>query len=125
MVFRYARHTNSIDKLIVFYRDIIGLEVLATFENHNGYDGVFIGKSDSNWHIEFTQNTDATNHHFDADDVLVFYPDSTIEYDQILNALDKACIKQEIPKNPYWQRNGIQISDPDGYGIIISKQKVR
>lgn len=30
-------------------------------------------------------------------------------------------VKIEVTKNPYWKANGIKISDPDGFGIIISK----
>ena len=41
MKFRYARHTNNLDTLIDFYQNVIGLEKLGGFKDHNGYDGVF------------------------------------------------------------------------------------
>ena len=56
MTFRYARHTNNLEQLKSFYIDVLGLELLGGFENHDGYDGAFIGKQDENWHLEFTQS---------------------------------------------------------------------
>ncbi|BBI65852.1 hypothetical protein PKHYL_00430 [Psychrobacter sp. KH172YL61] len=46
MKFRYARHTNNLGTLIDFYQNIIGLEKLGGFKDHNGYDGVFLGFPD-------------------------------------------------------------------------------
>ncbi len=43
MKFRYARHTDDIKPLINFYTQVIGLEVIGSFENHANYDGVFLG----------------------------------------------------------------------------------
>jgi hypothetical protein len=48
MTFRFARHTNNLEQLKSFYIYILGLELLGGFENHNGYDGVFIGKQEEN-----------------------------------------------------------------------------
>ncbi len=28
-------------------------------------------------------------------------------------------------KNPYWNRNGIMIQDPDGYNVVISNLKIK
>ena len=42
MTFRFARHTNDLEQIKSFYIAILGFELLGTFENHNGYDGVFI-----------------------------------------------------------------------------------
>ena len=36
MKFRYARHTNNLGTLIDFYQNIIGLEKLGGFKDHNG-----------------------------------------------------------------------------------------
>ena len=28
-----------------------------------------------------------------------------------------------ISENPYWQRNGVEIRDPDGFGVILTMKK--
>ncbi|WP_413532037.1 hypothetical protein [Empedobacter brevis] len=74
MQFRIARHTKQIDKITTFYTRIFNLEILREFHNHNGYDGIFIGKPNLDWHLEFTTTHKEVNHYFDEDDCLVFYP---------------------------------------------------
>lgn len=73
MIFRVARHTSNIKKLSHFYSSILGFEVLGSLKNHDNYDGVFLGKRNENWHIEFTQSNEASKAVFDEDDILVFY----------------------------------------------------
>ena len=124
MIFRFARHTNNLEQLKTFYTEILGLEVLGSFENHNNYDGVFIGKPNENWHLEFTQTTEIVNHTFDEDDILVFYPNTNQEYELILEKIIKENIQFIAPKNPYWKENGKMILDPDGYRIIVSNLKI-
>ena len=51
---RVARPTDSLPQVIKFYRDGLGLEVLSSFENHNGFDGVMLGRKGTPYHLEFT-----------------------------------------------------------------------
>jgi hypothetical protein len=39
---RVARHTDRLDELVAFYRDGIGLPEMGRFQDHDGYDGVFL-----------------------------------------------------------------------------------
>ncbi len=84
MVFRVARHTNKLELIVRFYCDILNFEILGSFENHDEYDGVFIGRKELNWHLEFTKSTVKAQHQFDADDILVFYPKTSNDYNKIL-----------------------------------------
>ena len=120
MTFRYARHTNNLEQLKSFYIDVLGLELLGGFENHDGYNGVFLGKQDENWHLEFTQSDEVANHTFDDDDLLVFYPNSKLEFELLKEKLEHHFVPFVKSKNPYWNENGIQFLDPDGFGIVIS-----
>lgn len=124
MTFRFARHTNNLDQLKTFYTSVLGFEVIGSFENHNEYDGVFIGKPNENWHLEFTQTNEIVIHTFDEDDILIFYPNSKQEYNLILEHIEQQNICFIEPKNPYWKENGKMILDPDGYRIIISNLKI-
>jgi catechol 2,3-dioxygenase-like lactoylglutathione lyase family enzyme len=125
MQFRYARHTNNLEQLKTFYLEVLGFELLGKFKNHDDYDGVFIGIQDENWHLEFTQSSENTNHKFDEDDVLVFYPNSKLEYELLVNRIEKNNIQFSKAKNPYWNENGKMFFDPDGYRIVISHLKIK
>jgi hypothetical protein len=125
MQFRVARHTNRIVQLTDFYVQVIGLENLGAFKNHSGYDGVFIGKENSDWHLEFTQTNETVDHKFDDDDILVFYPATATEYRQIVKNIKARNLPMLTPKNPYWQENGVAIKDPDGYCVVISPLRIK
>jgi hypothetical protein len=125
MTFRFARHTNNLEQIKSFYIDVLGFQLLGGFENHNGYDGIFIGKSSENWHLEFTKSEEIVHFDFNEDDVLVFYPNSKIEFDFIMNKIQSTKIEFIKAKNSYWNENGKMVIDPDGYRIIISDLKIK
>lgn len=122
MTFRYARHTSNLDRIEKFYTEIVGLEKLGEFKNHDKYDGIFLGLPDLNWHLEFTVSDQQPTNKFDEDDLLVFYLKSEMEVAEVRSKIEHHNIKIETPKNPYWSKNGLMISDPDGHKIIFSYQ---
>ena len=124
MTFRYARHTTDLYRIEKFYTEIVGLEKLGGFENHNNYDGLFLGHNNSNWHLEFTTSTDHPKSKFDEDDILVFYVNSEIELTRIKKTIEHKNVSLEIPKNPYWKANGIMILDPDNFKVIFSVKQL-
>jgi len=125
MIFRAARHTNCLSTISAFYVNVLNLEILSSFKNHKGYDGIFLGKQNVNWHIEFTTSKDTAHHSFDEDDLFVFYPNTKEEYELILKNIHHYKIPLLTPRNPYWLENGFLINDPDGYYIIISNSKIK
>ena len=125
MKLRVARHTNNLENIKSFYANILGLEILGGFENHNNYDGIFIGKPSENWHLEFTKSKEKINISCNEEDYLVFYPENQLEYDQILKNIEANKIKFITSKNLYWNENGKIILDPDGFGVIISQQNIK
>lgn len=124
MEFRNARHTNNLKLIEEFYTQIIGLELLFSFENHNNYSGIFLGKQGHDWHLEFTTSNDKAIHKFDIEDAMVFYPASNEEYNHIVERIETNGIEKLKAKNPFWNENGIMIKDPDGFGIIVSNFKI-
>jgi catechol 2,3-dioxygenase-like lactoylglutathione lyase family enzyme len=118
-VLRVAKHTRSIKKMKTFYCERLGFKVLGTFENHQGYNGIFLGFEDANWHIEFTESEDQPVRNEDPDDMMVFYCQNESHF----KALEESFCHDEVirPKNPYWVENGLLILDPDGNKIVISK----
>jgi len=61
---------------------------------------------------------------FEEEDVLVFYPNTRLEYEHILEKINNFSIKIIEAKNPYWNENGKMFLDPDGYRIVISDLKI-
>lgn len=125
MIFRFARYTNNLEQLKSFYIDILGLELLGGFENHNGYDGVFIGKSNENWHLEFTKSDEIVSFNFGDEDILVFYPNTKLEFELIHDRIELHSIKFINSKNSYWNENGKMLLDPDGYRVVISHLNIK
>lgn len=119
MKIRIARHTNNLKLISNFYRNILSLQTLGEFQDHDGYNGIFLGRIDQNWELEFTTSDISADHYFDEDDLLVFYV-SKIELNAFQKKIHEYNIPVITPKNPYWNNMGIHIKDPDGYGIIVA-----
>lgn len=117
--FRLARHTDNLSGLKHFYIDILGLELIGEFD-HDGYQGLFVGRKELGWHLEFTQSHESPHHQPDADDLLVFYLGQGKAYEDCINRLEQNNYKPVEAKNPYWDKWGSTYLDPDGYGIVIS-----
>ena len=123
MKLRVSRHTNQLNTIKKFYIDVLGFEFLGDFHNHDNYNGIFLTKGNSQWHLEFTESNIEANHVFDEDDIMVLYVESKNEMALIEKQLKAKGIKKIKAQNPYWNRNGIMIQDPDGYRIIFALNK--
>ena len=118
--FRVARPTHQLQKIVEFYSEGLGLEVVGSFVNHNGYDGVMIGLPDVHYHLEFTQEVHAVPvPPPSSDNLLVFYIPDVQERDDIVSRLVSMGYPIVEPENPYWQQNGVTICDPDGWRIVL------
>jgi len=52
---RVARPTRDIEAATRFYTLALGLDVLARFDDHAGFDGVIMGHAGWPYHLEFTR----------------------------------------------------------------------
>lgn len=120
MTFRHTRHTNQLRAITEFYTGIVGLRILGSFENHAGYNGIFLGFPGADWHLEFTTDFKPPNHSPDVDDLLVFYFDTQSELDAALERAAKAGVPRPTSKNPYWREHGVELVDPDGFGVVLA-----
>lgn len=125
MHFRVARHTNDLEAVKKFYVNILKFKLLGSFENHDSYNGVFLGFPNADWHLEFTTSDEKAIHQFNDDDILVLYPQTEKIYDSVLKNILENGIMLLTPKNPYWIENGKMFLDPDGYRVVISNLKVK
>ena len=124
MILRVARHTNNLEEIIEFYTKVLNLEVLGMFKDHDGYDGIFLGKNGVDWHLEFTTSVEKASHTFDEDDNLVFYPATKDSFQKIKENIKTHKLNTYRARNPYWKDKGLLIKDPDGFNIFICSLKL-
>lgn len=123
MKFRIARHTNNLAPIINFYQNLLGLSILGDFNNHDGYDGIFLGLPHADWHLEFTVSHQPPIHQPDDDDLFGFYLPTAIEYKLLNEKFSANNVMKAEAKNPYWEANGATYIDPDGYRIVLTIDK--
>lgn len=118
---RVARPTDRMDEVVAFYRDGLGLTELGGFEDHDGYDGVFLGIPGTSCHLELTHHVDGSPGVVpDPENLLVLYlgdADAVAEVAEHLAAHGHAAVEAE---NPYWARVGaVTVADPDGWLVVL------
>ena len=114
-----ARPTDCIEKLLPFYRDGLGFQVLGAFKDHEGFDGLMLGHPQAGYHLEFTNcKSHPVGKAPTQDHLLVFYIDDSAEWQRAVEQL--AQFATRVPSfNPYWDRNGKTFEDADGYRVVL------
>ena len=117
---RVARPTDNLDVVIHFYRDGLGLAILYRFENHQGFDGVMLGRKDASYHLEFTHaHGHRADHAPTADNLIVFYLPDRVEWEQTVRSMRNAGFQPVAAFNPFWDRDGVTFEDSDGYRVAL------
>lgn len=52
---RIARPVSELDTTASMYCAGLGLELLGSFTDHEGFSGIMLGAPEAGWHLEFTQ----------------------------------------------------------------------
>lgn len=117
---RVARPTDRIEEIVRFYRDGLGLQVLATFDDHQGFDGVMLGMPGQQWHLEFTtKRGHAAGQAPTLDNLLVFYIPHVKEWQAAVERM-RSCGYDPVESfNPYWDLQGKTFADADGYRVVL------
>ena len=115
---RVGRASAHYDQTIQFYRDLVGLPVLESFEASYGEDGTIFGLPDTSTQLEIVRSTEPAIA-LDRIDTLVFYlPDAAVQ--KRLVARMAAAGLEPTPQHPYWQTNGgVTYRDPDGREVVF------
>ena len=117
---RVARPTDQLDAVIRFYRDGLGFQVLGSFTDHDGFDGVMLGHPGASYHLEFTSKSGHVAGRAPTDDnLLVFYLPNRGEWERAVQRLEGHGYAAVAAFNPYWDRMGKTIADPDGYRVVL------
>jgi len=121
-ILRVARPSDDLDALLTFYRDGLGLDLLFRFEDHEGFDGIMLGRVGSPYHFEFTRSkAHSAGKAPTQDNLIIFY---IADDDAWRRAVDRMCDAGFAPVasfNPYWDRQGRTFEDPDGYRVVLQR----
>ena len=117
---RIARPVSALDRSVAMYRKGLGLMEIGRFENHDGFDGVILGRPNLHYHFEFTY---CRAHPLvptpTAEDLLVFYLPNADEWRQTCASMLEAEFVQVSSFNPYWQQRGRTFEDHDHYRVVL------
>ena len=117
---RIARPVSNLSRTQAMYCQGLGLRVIDSFENHEGFDGAMLGLTDASYHFEFTHCRDhpvvpAPT----AEDLAVFYFPVPSAWQSACGSMLAAGFRQVASFNPYWDLHGRTFEDPDGYRIVL------
>lgn len=122
---RFARPTARYDAVLAFYRDVLGLPVLARWrgdEGHAGYDGVVFGLPGTPVHMEITQHGDpprVPEPH--PENQLVLYLHGPEAVATAVGRLTEHGHEPVPAANPYWpERGAVVFADPDGWMVVLA-----
>lgn len=118
---RIARPTDDLDKLLPFYRDGLGFEIIGSFADHEGFDGVMLGHRSSGYHLEFTQHCGHdVGRAPTQDNLLIFYLPDADNHSKAVAQMEGSGFSPVPSFNPYWDRCGKTFEDADGYRVVLA-----
>ena len=117
---RIARPTDDLELLARMYAEGLGLSVVGEFRDHDGFDGIILGRSGLGWQLEFTRQAGHPAGRAPAkDNLLVFYHPERHDWDRACVRMEEAGFLRVESWNPYWDDLGLTFEDPDGYRVVI------
>lgn len=117
---RIARPVSDLPRAHEMYAHGLGLRLIGSFENHQGFDGVMLGLPGAGFHLELTRcRAHPVNPTPTPEDLVVFYMPSTGEWRSACERMLAAGFRPVQSFNPYWDRQGRTFEDPDGYRVVL------
>ena len=121
---RVVRWSPRYDQTVIFYRDIIGLPVLETFQESYGLDGTILGLPDGKVHLEIVRSPEGQSLTAGLDQLVFYLPDPAAQ-EQIMARLAAAGV-DPVAQIEYWQDNGgVTYRDPDGREVVFASWTYR
>lgn len=119
---RIARPVSDLPRAGDMYSRGLGLRVLGTFADHDGFDGVMLGVPGADYHFEFTRSRrDPVPPCPTVEDLVVLYVPDTARWRALCARVLAAGFKQVAAFNPYWAERGRTYEDGDGYRIVLER----
>ena len=119
---RIARPVTVLERSVAMYSAGLNLIELGRFEDHEGFDGVMLGRRGLGWHFEFTYcRTHPITPSPTAEDLIVFYLSQPTDWREACKAMLDAGFSEAPSFNPYWRARGRTFRDPDGYRVVLEQ----
>ncbi len=122
-VLRIARPTDNLEKIVEMYCRGLGYKIIASFNDHAGFDGTILGIDSHNYHLEFTHcRGHSAGKAPTEDNLLVFYVPDKVQWLERCMAMESAGFLRVNSFNPYWDVSGKTFQDIDGYRVVIQNE---
>lgn len=119
---RVARPTDNLQEIVKFYRDGLGFEIIDSFEDHAGFDGVMLGHKELDYHLEFTHRRGYTSGRAPTkENLLVLYLPNKSKWEEAVKRMEECGYKAAGSENPYWDVRGKTFEDADGYRVVLQQ----
>ena len=121
---RIARPSRDLPASERFWIDGLGLDVLfrADSSAEGGHALLMVGWPGAAWHLEIVDDAESeTPAAPTEEDLLVLYLDGDVEAETV-QRLVEAGGTVVSSRNPYWDRWGVTIADPDGYRLVLTSR---
>lgn len=121
---RVARPVSNLALSQAMYCEGLNFQLLGSFHDHDGFDGVMLGLPGAGYHLEFI-----VSHRHPlpptptAEDLLVFYLPDHAEWVAACACMRAAGFAQVPSANPYWDARGATFADHDGYRTVLQNAK--
>ena len=120
---RIARPVTDLKRAAMMYCQGLELQHIGGFDDHDGFNGMMLGREDLGWHMEFTV---CLHHPVQAspteDDLLVLYYPDHAEWELACTRMKEAGFVSMPSFNPYWDVSGRTFVDPDGYRVVLQNK---
>jgi catechol 2,3-dioxygenase-like lactoylglutathione lyase family enzyme len=117
---RFARRTNHFEETVAFYRDLVGLPLLLTFDAHepDNFAGAVFGLPDASMNLELVSSDEPVP--VDRHEELVLYLGGPDARDEAVRRLTDAGLTP-CEQYHYWTANeSVTFLDPDGREIVFA-----
>lgn len=117
---RVARPTNRLKEIAEMYREGLGFATIGQFVDHDGFDGIILGRRGEPYHLEFTTKRDHPMGGAPSpDNLLVFYIPHAQQWNTGCARMAAAGFRVVPSFNPYWDVAGRTFEDLDGYRVVL------
>lgn len=119
---RLARPSRDLVAARRFWVEGLGLDVLWETgpEAEGGHALLMLGAHGAAWHLELVGDPDAHAHARPGpEDLLVLYLGSQFDFATVERLVAFGGTRM-TSTNPYWERWGATVVDPDGYRLVLS-----
>ncbi|GHF34225.1 catechol 2,3-dioxygenase-like lactoylglutathione lyase family enzyme [Deinococcus metalli] len=119
---RIARPSADLRAAEAFYVDGVGLSVLWRSDADDFAELLMLGVPGALWHLELTR----ARHHDvrptpTPEDLLVLYLDAPVP-PALVERMVAHGGRRVTALNPYWERWGVTVADPDGYRLVLCQR---